>query len=161
MDDQQLLRFSRHILLDEMAWKASRICWMHIPGNGAGGLGSPACLYLGAAGVGKLTICDHDQVDSTNPATTDCPRQRQHRHNKGNQSASACSASTLVPESKASPSAWPGEQLHQLVANADLILDCSDNFSTATQSTRFACNTANRWYPAQRCALMARSVFLT
>jgi len=67
MDDNQLLRYSRHILLPEIGIDGqSKLLASHVLLIGAGGLGSPASLYLAASGVGKLTICDADDVDLTN-----------------------------------------------------------------------------------------------
>jgi molybdopterin/thiamine biosynthesis adenylyltransferase len=67
MDDQQLLRYSRHILLDEIDIEGqSRLLQAHALVIGAGGLGSPAAMYLASAGVGRITLVDHDSVDLTN-----------------------------------------------------------------------------------------------
>ena len=75
MNDNQLLRYSRHILLDEVGIEGQqRLLASHALIIGAGGLGSPVALYLGTAGVGHITIVDHDTVDVTN-------LQRQIAHN--------------------------------------------------------------------------------
>ena len=67
MNDDQLLRYSRHILLDEVGIEGQQaILDAHVLIIGAGGLGSPAALYLAASGVGQITIVDHDNVDMTN-----------------------------------------------------------------------------------------------
>ena len=67
MNDDQLLRYSRHIMLDEIGIEGQeRILAAHAVIIGAGGLGSPAALYLGSAGVGRITIVDNDVVDMTN-----------------------------------------------------------------------------------------------
>jgi molybdopterin-synthase adenylyltransferase len=67
MTDDQLLRYSRHILLEEIGVEGQeRIMAGHALVIGAGGLGSPTLLYLGTAGVGRITIVDHDSVDLTN-----------------------------------------------------------------------------------------------
>ncbi|MGD8788535.1 MAG: ThiF family adenylyltransferase, partial [Burkholderiales bacterium] len=67
MDDNQLLRYSRHILLPEIGIDGQeKLLASHVLLVGAGGLGAPASLYLAASGVGKLTICDPDEVDLTN-----------------------------------------------------------------------------------------------
>ncbi len=67
MNDDQLLRYSRHILLDEIGIEGQqRLIEAHALVIGAGGLGSPVALYLGTAGVGRITIVDHDTVDLTN-----------------------------------------------------------------------------------------------
>src|SRR5881394_451008 len=67
MTDEQLLRYSRHILLDEHGVEGQqRLTASHALVIGAGGLGSPVALYLGTAGVGRITIVDNDAVDLTN-----------------------------------------------------------------------------------------------
>ena len=67
MTDEELLRYSRHILLEEIGIEGQqRILDGHALIIGAGGLGCPVALYLGAAGVGRLTVVDHDTVDLTN-----------------------------------------------------------------------------------------------
>ena len=67
MTDDQLLRYSRHILLDEIGIEGQeRVLAAHAVIIGAGGLGSPAALYLGSAGVGRITLVDDDTVDLTN-----------------------------------------------------------------------------------------------
>ena len=67
MNDQQLLRYSRHILLDELGIEGQeRLLASHALVIGAGGLGSPVVLYLASAGVGCITLVDHDQVDANN-----------------------------------------------------------------------------------------------
>src|SRR5919112_3736903 len=67
MTDDQLLRYSRHILLPELGIEGQeRLLSARALLIGAGGLGSPAALYLASAGVGRITICDGDAVDLTN-----------------------------------------------------------------------------------------------
>src|SRR5947209_9788614 len=67
MNDQQLLRYSRHILLDQIGIEGqSRLLASHALVIGAGGLGSPAAYYLASAGVGAITLVDNDSVDLTN-----------------------------------------------------------------------------------------------
>jgi len=67
MNDSQLLRYSRHILLEEIGVEGqARLLAANALVIGAGGLGSPAALYLGSAGVGRITVVDHDRVDTTN-----------------------------------------------------------------------------------------------
>ncbi|MFN3593472.1 MAG: HesA/MoeB/ThiF family protein [Thiobacillaceae bacterium] len=138
MDDSQLLRYSRHILLDEIGIEGqARLLNAHALIIGAGGLGSPAALYLAAAGVGRITLADHDRVDLTN-------LQRQIAHdmaslgvNKARSAARRMQA--MNPEVGVLPveTRLTGEALDAAVAQADVVLDCSDNFVT-----RYAANAA-------------------
>jgi len=131
MNDKQLLRFSRHILLDEIGVEGQqRLQDSHVLVIGAGGLGSPACLYLGSAGVGRITVCDHDKVDDTN-------LQRQIAHNiagigrnKAESIRERLGEITSFSEINAIDRRVEGEELRTLVAGADVVLDCSDNFTT-------------------------------
>jgi adenylyltransferase/sulfurtransferase len=131
MNDDQLLRFSRHILLPEIgvegqeAILASRVLIV-----GAGGLGSPAAMYLAAAGVGTLVLCDGDTVDLTN-------LQRQILHDADNvgRLKAESGRDTLLrlnPQLQVEALAQRLESaaLDQQVALADVVLDCSDNFTT-------------------------------
>jgi molybdopterin-synthase adenylyltransferase len=131
VDDTQLLRYSRHILLDEIGIEGQqRLLASHALVIGAGGLGSPVALYLGTAGVGRLTIVDHDTVDLTN-------LQRQIAHNLARVGTpKATSAQTSIaainPDVQVTPliERADASRLDTLVAEADVVLDCSDNFTT-------------------------------
>jgi adenylyltransferase/sulfurtransferase len=131
MNDDQLLRYSRHILLDEIGVEGqTRLLAAKALVIGAGGLGSPVALYLASAGVGHLTLADGDAVDLTN-------LQRQIVHRMGavgtNKADSArATLATLNPEVAvtALPARAEGAALDALVAAHDLVLDCSDNFAT-------------------------------
>ena len=131
MNDEQLLRYSRHILLPQIGIEgqekllASRALII-----GAGGLGSPVALYLASAGVGRLTICDADNVDLTN-----LQRQIVHRTDAIGRKKVDSARATLAainPEVNvvALPERVGGERLEALVAAADVVLDGSDNFAT-------------------------------
>lgn len=131
MHDQQLLRYSRHILLDEIGIEGQeKIHQAHCLIIGAGGLGSSASLYLASAGVGCLTLVDNDVVDLTN-------LQRQIVHSTARiglpkvQSAQMGLAA-INPEIRiiALQERALGDRLDALVQSADVILDCSDNFAT-------------------------------
>ena len=131
MDDSQLLRYSRHILLDEVGIEGQQaILASHALVIGAGGLGCPAALYLASAGVGRITIADHDTVDLTN-------LQRQILHTTarvGQPKAESARAGIgdLNPEVRvtALTARVEGALLDRLVAQADVVLDCCDNFAT-------------------------------
>ena len=139
MNDDQLLRYSRHILLDELGIDGQeRLLASHALVVGAGGLGSPVALYLGSAGVGHLTIADHDHVDATN-------LQRQIAHNLqrlGQPKAESArqAIAELNPDVRVTAlnERLSAERLLALVAQADVVLDCSDNFETR-QAVNAAC----------------------
>jgi len=131
MNDQQLLRYSRHILLPQIEYEGQdKLVNSHALIVGAGGLGSPVALYLAAAGVGTLTICDFDVVDLTN-------LQRQIVHTTSavgvNKAVSAqatlqainpeITVNTVCEKSSAA-------DFEKLITQADVVIDCSDNFAT-------------------------------
>lgn len=131
MNDEQLLRYSRHILLDEIGIEGQKkLLASEVLIVGAGGLGSPVALYLGSAGVGRMTVVDHDRVDATN-------LQRQIAHNLARigefKAVSVMqSVAALNPDVKVTPVTERADAalLDQLVPEADLVLDCTDNFAT-------------------------------
>jgi adenylyltransferase/sulfurtransferase len=131
MDDQQLLRYSRHILLPEIGIEGQqRLLDAHALLIGAGGLGSPAALYLASAGIGTLTICDGDSVDLTN-----LQRQIVHREaavglNKTESARLTLQALNPGVRINAVAERVAGERLQALVDAADVVLDGSDNFAT-------------------------------
>ncbi len=131
MNDNQLLRYSRHILLPQIGYEGQdKLVNSHVLIVGAGGLGSPVALYLAAGGVGTLTICDFDVVDLTN-------LQRQVVHTTAavgiNKAVSAQQTlATINPNAtvhivtKKSTS----QEFSKLITEADVVIDCSDNFAT-------------------------------
>ncbi|WP_050470303.1 HesA/MoeB/ThiF family protein [Herbaspirillum chlorophenolicum] len=131
MNDQQLLRYSRHILLDEIDIEGqSRLLAAHALVIGAGGLGSPAAMYLASAGIGRITLVDNDTVDLTN-------LQRQIMHTTGRVGQAKVESGRealrqINPDTEvvALAERVEGDRLQQLVAQADVVLDCSDNFAT-------------------------------
>ena len=138
MNDAQLLRYSRQILLPQVEVSGQeQLLAARVMIIGAGGLGSPAAMYLAAAGVGELVIVDDDVVELSN-------LQRQLLHHDvdigRNKAASACDAlHTINPDIHVTPlgQRLQGETLAAEVHKADVVLDCSDNFDT-----RFAVNAA-------------------
>ncbi len=131
MNDDQLLRYSRHILLDELGIEGQqRLVGAHALVIGAGGLGSPVALYLATAGVGLITIVDDDTVDLTN-------LQRQIVHNmsgigqaKVNSAAQTLQAINPEVRVHALHERADAARLAALVRDADVVVDCSDNFAT-------------------------------
>jgi molybdopterin/thiamine biosynthesis adenylyltransferase len=131
MNDAQLLRYSRHILLDELGIEGQqRLLAAHALVIGAGGLGSPVALYLATAGVGTLTIVDGDTVDLTN-----LQRQIIHgveRIGAPKADSAAQTLHSINPEVRVNALCERADapRLQALVACADVVVDCSDNFAT-------------------------------
>jgi molybdopterin/thiamine biosynthesis adenylyltransferase len=131
MNDQQLLRYSRHILLDEIGIEGQqRLLEASALVVGAGGLGCPASMFLASAGVGQLVIADDDRVDLTN-------LQRQIAHTTARVGAPkvdslAAALEALNPETRVTAlrERLSGERLAELVRASSVVLDCSDNFAT-------------------------------
>ncbi|MFA6052603.1 MAG: molybdopterin-synthase adenylyltransferase MoeB [Methylobacter sp.] len=138
MNDNQLLRYSRQIMLPQIDIEGQqKLLAANVLIVGAGGLGSPAAMYLAAAGVGSIAIYDNDVVDLSN-------LQRQITHHTPDIGADKVistrqTLNELNPEVnvRAVKQRLDGEQLDSEVMQADVVLDCSDNFST-----RFAINNA-------------------
>ncbi|MDD2660533.1 MAG: molybdopterin-synthase adenylyltransferase MoeB [Methylococcales bacterium] len=138
MNDNQLLRYSRQIMLPQIDIQGQqKLLAAKVLIVGAGGLGSPAAMYLAAAGIGGITIYDNDKVELSN-------LQRQIAHHTPDIGTDKV-ISTLQTLNKLNPDVkvravkqrLADEQLDPEVITADVVLDCSDNFST-----RFAINKA-------------------
>ena len=144
LNDAQLLRYSRHVLLPQLGIEGQeRITASSVLVVGAGGLGCPVALYLGASGVGHLHIADGDVVDLTN-----LQRQIGHANERiGVNKAESLTHSVraLNPEIEVRPiaSRLDGEALQQAVASVDLVVDASDNFATRHAINR-ACVSAKK-----------------
>ena len=131
MNDEQLLRYSRHILLPEIGVEGQeKLLGSSALVIGAGGLGSPAALYLAAAGVGTITLADGDTVDLTN-------LQRQILHTTESVGRpKAVSGREALGKINSEVKVVPLQQrlqdegLGALVASSSVVLDCSDNFAT-------------------------------
>ncbi len=131
MNDQQLLRYSRHILLDDIGIEGQqKLLAAHALIVGAGGLGSPVALYLGSAGVGHISVVDHDTVDATN-----LQRQIAHQLSSVGQPKAVSverAIAAINPDVAVSPIVEQvgNAELDALVQQADVVLDCTDNFAT-------------------------------
>ncbi len=131
MNDQQLLRYSRHILLDEIGIEGQqKLLAASALVIGAGGLGSPAALYLASAGLGRITLVDDDDVDLTN-----LQRQILHTTARDGQPKVESGREALLqlnPEIEviALRERADDARLSELVQAATVVLDCSDNFAT-------------------------------
>ncbi|MCJ9714080.1 HesA/MoeB/ThiF family protein, partial [Bordetella hinzii] len=131
MNDQQLLRYARHILLDDLGIEGQeRFLAAKVLIIGAGGLGSPAALYLATAGIGHITLVDDDIVELSN-------LQRQILHTtaslgrpKAESGREMLAAFNPEVEVQARVERLQGESMAQAVAAADIVLDCCDNFAT-------------------------------
>lgn len=131
MNDDQLLRYSRHILLPEIGIEGQqKLSDAHALIIGAGGLGSPVALFLAASGVGRITLCDNDSVDLTN-----LQRQIAHRTSSIGKAKVISAKETLAeinPDVDVVTLIERADEtrLSALAAQADVVLDCSDNFPT-------------------------------
>lgn len=131
MTDDQLLRYSRHILLDEMGIEGQeQVLASHAVIIGAGGLGSPAAMYLASAGVGRITLVDDDVVDLTN-------LQRQIAHTTARVGVAKVQSAAMAMEAinpgvrvTAMQVRADASLLDQLASEACVVLDCSDNYLT-------------------------------
>jgi len=131
MNDEQLLRYSRHILLTEFGVEGQeRLRSAHALVVGAGGLGCPASLYLAASGIGRLTIADADRVDLTNLQRQILYRTDSVGMTKVDAARAALAAVNPEVELVMLPKRLQADDLPRLVAGVDLVLDCSDNFAT-------------------------------
>ncbi len=131
MNDEQLLRYARHILLDELGIEGQeKLLAARVLIVGAGGLGSPAALYLATAGVGDITLADDDTVELSNlqrqilHTTTSVGR---YKAESGRDMLTAFNPETHV---HARVERLAGDALDDAVSHADIVLDCCDNFST-------------------------------
>ncbi len=131
MNDQELLRYSRHILLNEIGVEGQqKLREASMLVIGAGGLGSPAAFYLASAGVARITLVDGDNVDLTN-----LQRQILHTTQRIGMPKAASGEIALAainPEVQVVPVTQraDGDALLELVRDATIVLDCSDNFAT-------------------------------
>lgn len=131
MNDQQLLRYARHILLDDLGIEGQeRFLATKVLILGAGGLGSPAALYLATAGIGHITLVDDDSVELSN-------LQRQILHTtaslgrpKAESGRDMLAAFNPEVEVVARVERLAGQAMADAVAEADIVLDCCDNFAT-------------------------------
>ena len=141
MNDDQLLRYSRHILLDDVGIEGQqRLVDSHVLIVGAGGLGSPVAMYLAASGVGHISIADHDVVDLTNLQRQIAHTTARVGHPKVESAAQAMLA--LNPEVRVTALAHKldAAQLDTLVPTVTVVVDCCDNFETR-QAVNAACVT--------------------
>ncbi len=131
MNDEQLQRYARHLMLDEIGIEGQRrLLAAHVLVIGAGGLGSPALLYLGSAGVGRITVVDDDDVDLTN-----LQRQIAHPLSRVGQPKAESARATVAAinpdvQLRALVRRADAALLDELLPGVDVVLDCCDNFAT-------------------------------
>ena len=131
MEDDDLLRYSRHLLLNEIGVEGhARIAGTRVMVLGAGGLGSPAALYLAAAGVRRLTLVDGDRVDLTNLQRQILYTTARIGMPKADSGCETLQALNPDVEVVADRRRLEGAELDAAVADTDLVLDCSDNYAT-------------------------------
>jgi molybdopterin/thiamine biosynthesis adenylyltransferase len=139
MNDQQLLRYARHLMLDDIGIEGQRrLLAAHALVIGAGGLGSPVALYLGSAGVGRLTVVDADAVDLSNLQRQIAHKQSRLGQPKAQSAQAAVAALNPDVDFRAHVRRADAALLDELVPGADVVLDCSDNFATR-QAVNAAC----------------------
>jgi molybdopterin-synthase adenylyltransferase len=138
LSDEELLRYSRQLLLAPFGFEAqTRFKQASVLIVGLGGLGSPAALYLAAAGIGTLTLADHDQLDLTNLQRQILYRSHQIGEDKAHAACANLTALNPHVALHALSQKLAATHLDTLVAAADVVLDCSDNLDT-----RYAINQA-------------------
>jgi len=131
MNDDQLLRYARQILIPQIGIEGQqKLLDSHVAIFGLGGLGSPAALYLAAAGIGELTLIDHDQLDLTN-----LQRQIAHREdnigiNKTESASETLKALNPEPAIHCIDQQLHGDALEQLISSVDVVVDATDNFES-------------------------------
>lgn len=139
VDDQQLLRYSRQILLPQIDIAGQqRLLDSRVLIVGLGGLGAPVALYLAAAGVGTLVLADHDQVDLTNLQRQIIHQNADIGRAKVDSAGDRLQALNPQVNIRRIQQALADTALQEAVADVDLVLDCSDNFTTR-QAVNAAC----------------------
>lgn len=137
MNDQELLRYSRHILLDDIGVAGQQaLLDAHILIVGAGGLGSAVAMYLAASGVGHLSISDGDTVDSSNLQRQIIHRNDAIGHNKAESAAQTLAALNPAVVVTPIPAHLSGPALERAVAAHQIVIDASDNFRTRHEINR-------------------------
>ena len=143
MNDEQLLRYSRQILLPSFGIEGQeKLLNSHVLIMGLGGLGSPVAMYLAAAGIGKLTLVDFDNVELSN-----LQRQIIHRTSSLQQSKVESAAATIEQLNPLVKTSCINKQLEEdglsnLLSDVDLLVDATDNFATRFMINRACFNTS-------------------
>ncbi|EIG24554.1 HesA/MoeB/ThiF family protein [Neisseria sicca] len=139
MNDHQLLRYSRHILLDEIGIEGQeKILAARVLVVGCGGLGAAALPYLAASGVGKLIIADHDTIDDTNLQRQTAFTEADIGQAKAQVMAGRLKAVNSACDITALTEKLDEARLTELMRTADIVLDCTDNYPTRQAINRAA-----------------------
>jgi molybdopterin/thiamine biosynthesis adenylyltransferase len=130
MNDQQLLRYSRHILLPEIDISGQQsLLNSHVLIVGLGGLGSPVALYLAAAGIGTLTLVDDDHVELSNLQRQVIHKESTITHEKVTSAKQAIDDINSEIQVHTVNYRLEREQLVELISTVDVVVDCTDNFA--------------------------------
>ena len=131
MNDEQLTRYSRQILLPQIDFDGQQTLMdSHVLIIGLGGLGSPVAMYLAAAGVGKLTLVDDDEVELSNLQRQIIHSQQDIGRTKVDSAADSLHALNDSVQLDLIDHRLQADELEQAVSAADVVVDCSDNFAT-------------------------------
>ena len=131
MNDEQLLRYSRHILLPQIGIEGQqKLLAARALVIGVGGLGSPVALYLASAGLGTITLCDNEEVDLTNLQRQIVHRTESVGRKKVDSARDALAAINPGVEVVGLAERVDGKRLETLAAQHDVVIDGSDNFAT-------------------------------
>lgn len=143
MQDEQLLRYSRHILINELDYSGQeRLCQAHVLIMGLGGLGSPAAQYLAAAGIGTLTLVDFDSVELSNLQRQVIHSEKSLGQPKVESARARIAELNSACQVQAVNRVLEEHELASLIATADLVLDCTDNFPTRFMINRLCLQAA-------------------
>src|SRR5690606_13023019 len=130
MNDDQLLRYSRQIMLPDVDLEGQeKLLNARVLIVGLGGLGSPVAMYLAAAGVGKLILADFDEVDLSNLQRQIIHNNARIGHNKAQSAAQTLRALNPEIEINCVDTKLDASTLKELVASVDVVADCTDNFA--------------------------------
>ncbi len=137
MDEHARQRYARHIQLPELGEAGQQtLLDSHALIVGLGGLGSPVAMYLAAAGLGRLTLVDFDQVDLSNLQRQIIHTERDVGRLKVESAAEHIAALNPAVQVATVPTVLAGDELAQAVAAADVVVDCTDNFTTRFELNR-------------------------
>jgi len=138
MNDDQLLRYSRQILLPQFGVEGQqKLLASHVVIIGIGGLGSPAALYLAAAGIGEITLVDDDKLDLTNMQRQIIHQSQNIGKNKTESARETLQALNPEPVINCIDHQLHNAELETLIKSADIIIDATDNFDSRFEINKF------------------------